>query len=186
MAKKSEFDYLTGHEGKQILFVELTGEGLKYGWRIPDEDEDGNKLDRSGGANEPEPPHDDLVNAMQSLEEWARKYCIAHAGQKTTDYWKAHLSVRAVKFHYNQKGNTASITVVYTGDDGLQAVIKLPHTPLHDDQIEGHANGQVITYGDFLTKQLLALQSEVKKFMGGKRGPIQQKLFQKDGEAEVA
>ena len=180
--KKSEFEYSDGHADKQILNVELTSEGLKYAWRIPSEDEDGNKVDRSGGANEPEPPHEDLVQAMQSLEEWVRKYCISGAGQKTVDYWKGHVTVRAVKFNYNQKGNTAAITATLTGDDGKAALVKLPHVPLFDEQIEGHANGQVITYGDYLTDHLEKLLLETKKFIGGKRGPQQARLMDKNGE----
>lgn len=192
MGKKSEFDYLEGHKDKLITKVSFRNGDTSISWIVmaTSEDDEGNVKERvtdKGAITCHEPAVDELDNAMAELRRYVKKYLISQGGTKLENKWNEKLYVREVAFKYNQHGTSAKRTATLTGSDGQQAILQLPHTPLYDEETEGHANGQIETYGEELTACLETIQTEAKKYLGGKRGAMQSKLELSDKEeAEAA
>lgn len=191
MAKKSEFEYLEGHKDKLITKVSFRNGDTSISWIVmaTNEDDEGNVKERvtdKGAITCHEPSEDELDNAMSELRRYVKKYLIGQGGSKLESRWNEKLHVRDVAFKYNQHCTTAKILATLTGADGQHAILQLPHTPLYDKETEGHANGQIETYGEELTKCLETIQTEAKKYLGGKRGAMQSKLDYTEETTEEA
>ena len=185
MGRKSDFDYKDGHEKKEILVVNIANSGAAIKHR---ELHDENYI--RGSVTNPEPVHADMISIFKDeagagLKNFIVEYLFSTASAEHKKEWKRKLYITEAKFNYNSGNETCALKAKYIGSDKQSCILEVPAHPLYNEEIESHANNQVYTYTEHQTKLLKQLQEEAKAYLGGKRGEMQQDMFEEGDSAEA-
>jgi len=172
---KNDFDFMADQKNKRIDSITVLSSGVKIKYAVVTKG-DGEAKTSTYTQNSPEPAQEELVALMEKLNAWVRDYFIKKVDSKVTDAWDNNLQTRTVTFKHNSKGVSAQVQAIFSGNDDQHGELKVPATALYDEDIEGHANGVLITFGEGHTETLDNIMTQARLYLGGKRGAMQSTL----------